>query len=214
MIIPGILQENADKIENDLNKIKDFTHLAQIDFADGKLVEGKSCLDLNQIMQIRDPIQYDIHLMVKDPFSYLEPYYPKIEKICTQAEAPVNLASWIEEARQKGYETGLSLNPETSWTKIEKLVPYIDFVQFMTVEPGKQGNSFQPQVLKSIKSFRKKYPNKTIQADGGISKQNIEDVLKAGVNNVVIGSAIVMAEDPKRAYEEFVKAEKQYEKRN
>ncbi|MBD3365803.1 hypothetical protein GF360_00465 [candidate division WWE3 bacterium] len=153
----------------------------------------------------------DIHLMVKDPFPYLEINAKGIiHKISAHVEAPINMAKWLEEAKQKSYKAGIAIAPKTPLKKLENLVSQADYVQFLTITPGKQGQPFQPQVLETIKTFRKSHPQKEIQVDGGVKKHNIKDVLQAGVNNVVIGSAIVRAENPQEAYEDFVKIEREF----
>ena len=236
MIIPGILQQNLNDIRRDLETVKSFARLVQIDFADGKLVEGKTFLDLNKILETDTPTKYDIHpkhnihtkydihpkydirpkydihLMVEDPFPYLENTSTNIVQISAQAEAPIDLEKWLNDAKKKGYKVGLSLTPNTPWQKIEQLISSMDFIQFLTVVPGKQGNPFQPKVLQNIREFRQKHPKITIQVDGGITETNIERVLNAGANNVVIGSAILRAENPLEAYKNFERILKTYGK--
>jgi len=212
MIIPGILQKNLDDIKKDLEMVKSFARLVQIDFADGKLVEGKTFLDLNKILEIDTSTKYDIHLMVEDPFPFLDTPSDKIIQVNTQVEAPIDLEKWLNKAQEKGYKAGLSLAPATPWERIEHLIPSIDFIQFLTVVPGKQGNPFQPRVLQNIRKFHQKYPKTPIQADGGIKEANIEQVLNAGVNHVVIGSAIIMAKNPLEAYKNFERLLKEHAK--
>jgi len=212
MIIPGILQQNLENIRKDLKTVKDFVHLVQIDVADGKLVEGKTFLDLDKILEINTPTKYDIHLMVENPFPYLENTSAKIKQISSQAEAPIDTEKWLNDAKKKGHKAGLSLAPTTPWQKIEQLISSMDFIQFLTVAPGKQGNPFRQKVLQNIREFRQKHPKITIQVDGGITETNIAQVLNAGANNVVIGSAILRAENPLEAYKNFERIVKTYGK--
>ena len=212
MIIPTVLQRNLDDIKKNLQTVKGFTRLAQIDVADGKLVEGETFLDLGKILEIETPIKFDIHLMVKKPFRYLKDLNNKVVKVSAHIEAPINHKRWLKKVRGLGYKAGISINPETHLEKVEKLVPNLDFVQFLTVKPGKQGSPFQSQVLQTIREFHQKYPETHTQVDGGITKANIEQVLNAGANNVVIGSAIFGAENPLGAYKNFERILKTYGK--
>ena len=236
MIIPAILRENLKDIQKELGLVSSFAPLVQIDLNDGKLFEGKSYLDLENILKItkeipervsllrgipeqsdivkrnrKTPFFLDLHLMIKDPFPYLKPRTNQIRQISAHAESSANLKDWLKKAKQKGWKAGISLAPKTSWREIEPLIPLADFIQFLTVTPGLQGQSFQPKVLPEIKALHKKYPNKIIQVDGGEKKENIKDVLKAGANNVVIGSAIIKSKCPEKTYKKFTEIAKRYE---
>ncbi len=217
MIIPAILQENLEDIEHELRVVSDFATVVQIDFADGRLVEGKSFLDLEKILNIELPQKkpvpnLDIHLMVKNPFPYIKQTNKRIKSISAHVEAEFNTKSWLQEVKNQGHETGISISPKTSWKTIEHLIPKIDYIQFLTVNPGLQGQKFQPEILNEIKAFRKEFPRKIIQADGGINESNILDVLKAGVDNVVIGSAILQKKNPEKAYKNFERIKNEYRK--
>lgn len=189
MIIPGILEETFEGVQNKIALLEKEYSLLQIDIADGRLVEGETLTDPELLKKIKTNVKIQVHLMVENPLIYLDGKLPNVESISTQIEAQ-NVDVFLEKARELGYKVGLSLKPETS---TQKLLPYLsrlDHVQFMTVEPGAQGRALETQVLEKIAQFRKENPDIVIQADGGINKENIKNVLNTGVNNVVIGSAI------------------------
>jgi ribulose-phosphate 3-epimerase len=75
----------------------------------------------------------------------------------------------------------------------------------MGVIPGKQGNKFIPEVIQKISIFKEEFPNIKTQIDGGVNKQNIYEILKSGVDNVVVGSAIFNTSNPKDEMLEFLK---------
>lgn len=211
-VLPAIFREKAALVVEDLIKSKEFTQMVQIDLSDGELFKGMRFIDLRTVLK-KDIPSLDVHLMVKDPFEYLIKN-PKVKRISTQIEAPVDIAKWLEEAKSLGYEAGLSIGPETSTEEIAPYLPSLDFVQFMTVVPGKQGQPFLPSVPGKIRNFREKHPEMPIQADGGINNTTIDSVLQAGVNRVVIGSAILRAEDPAQAYKNFERIVKEHARKS
>ncbi len=210
MIIPGILENSLEKIESRIRQIESAASLIQIDFADGVLVNGISYLNLEKVLQIDTPAQYDIHLMVQDPFAYLLPS-KKIKKICTQieviacgkADTEIDITKWLNKAKDNGYLAGLSLNPETSLDTIKPYAELLDFLQLMAVTPGKQGREFDKAILQKIRASKQKCPWLKIQVDGGVDETNILKVLKTGADDVVIGSAVFKAESPLQALQNF-----------
>jgi rpe: ribulose-phosphate 3-epimerase len=93
----------------------------------------------------------------------------------------------------------MSLKPATPIEEIYQFLPYIHLVLIMTVEPGLGGQTLIPETIEKVKKLRKYIDEKElevdIQADGGINLQNIELLKEAGIDNVVIGSALIKAED-------------------
>jgi ribulose-phosphate 3-epimerase len=202
MIIPVILEESFEGIKKKVQLIDFVAKVIQIDFADGNLVDGKTFLDIYKLDEIKTDAEFDIHLMVKDPITFLDRKVHRVFKICSQIEADFDVANFIERARELEYLVGLSLNFETDIDTVEKYVSDLDFVQFVSVEPGGQGRKFHNEVIEKIGKFRERHSGVKIQVDGGIKKDIIPKLLNAGVNDVVIGSAIWKSENPK---EEFIK---------
>ncbi|HDQ88720.1 MAG TPA: hypothetical protein ENN92_01065 [candidate division WWE3 bacterium] len=192
--------------------------LIQIDLADGVLVEGKTYLDLEKILETVKKSQVELHFMVEDPLKYLEalqtmPGKDKVRKVSTQIvkDSPSEvLSSFLTKSKNMDLEEGLSLNPETPLTLLQPYIKNLNFIQFVAVTPGKQGGILQPETIEKITQARRLFPNTTLQVDGGIKKENIMEVLQAGVDNVVIGSGIFGERDPVSAYKEFVSIEKSY----
>ncbi|TAK94079.1 ribulose-phosphate 3-epimerase, partial [Patescibacteria group bacterium] len=85
---------------------------------------------------------------------------------------------------------GMVMNPATPWKAIEPYVELLDFVQFMTVEPGFNGAPFIPSVIEKIADFHFYYPDKPISVDGGVTPDKIEVLEQAGVTRATVGSAI------------------------
>lgn len=194
MVIPAILESSLEDIQREIALVDSVAEKVQIDICDGILVDSTTYLDINKIASIKTHTQIEIHLMVKFPYSYMikadkNSFSKQFTSICTQIEAQ-EVEEFINYSKSLELKVGLSLAPETS---IYALIPFlanIDFVQFMAVHPGKQGQHLIHHVLEKIKLFKMEHPDVITQVDGGINKSNLEEVLKTHVDNVVIGSAI------------------------
>jgi ribulose-phosphate 3-epimerase len=207
MIIPAILEKDITAVQTKLNIIDKTAKIIQIDLSDGLLVAGNTFTDIYELERIRTHAQIQVHLMVLNPMPYLESKVECVKSICAQVEGKFNKTGFIEKAKEMGYEVGMSLNSETSADLVEGFADRLDYVQFMTVIPGKQGEEFIPEVLEKIKSFRQKHPEVTIQTDGGANADNLKEILRVGVDHVVIGSAIFGSHDPKEKYNQLCELE-------
>ena len=113
------------------------------------------------------------------------------------------IQKFIDEAKGIGYKIGLSTDPMHDVFLLEPFLNYIDIVQFMGVVPGKQGGELIPSVLDKITKFKSTFPGITTQIDGGVNEYNFHDILKTGVDNIVVGSAIFNSDNPKQKFMEF-----------
>jgi len=203
MIIPGILEKDFMEVVNKIQLVQDFTTIIQIDIADGKLVEGETFLEIDRIAEIKTKAEIEIHLMVENPLQYLVKKIKNINRICAQIEAKDYIEDFINISHDFGYIVGLSLNPETEIQKLDRFLSKIDYVQFMTIIPGAQGNPFVYNVLAKINQFRQLYPKMPVQVDGGIDAETLPLVLETGVRDVIIGSHLFNQSDIRDAYIKF-----------
>ena len=216
MIIPGILEEKFEKAVERIVSVDGASSEIQIDIADGKLVEGKTFLNIEKLKSLNTKSILSLHFMVKSPSKYLisslmlSPFVmrkiPNVNTVITQVVSIRQLKCFIKTAKNIGYKVGVSLNYNQEPNIIGPLINKIDLVQFMSVVPGKQGNDFIPEVLEKIKRFKLTYPTIKTQIDGGVNTTNLTQVLKTGVDNVIIGSAIFNSENPRNKVLEFIKA--------
>ena len=101
----------------------------------------------------------------------------------------------IQQIKQLGATAGVALNPSTSLSTIEEILPYVDLVLVMSVNPGFGGQSYIPTTTDKIARLRRMLDerglgNVHVQVDGGIYQSNVAEVVRAGVTNIVAGSAI------------------------
>ena len=101
-------------------------------------------------------------------------------------------------------EVGLAVNPETSVNDILYLTDKVDSVLFLSVHPGFYGAKFLPEVLPKIIELRQARPHLTIGIDGGVKENNITQIARTGVNEICVGSAILMQPDPGLAYRKLL----------
>ena len=137
----------------------------------------------------------DVHLMIKEPIRYIEDFKKAgADLITIHLEACEDVHATIAKIRECGMKAGLSICPETD---TEELAPYlkeIDMVLIMSVHPGFGGQSFIPESLSKIRRTRQMIAEQElsvdVEVDGGIYLTNVKDVLDAGANIIVAGSAV------------------------
>lgn len=137
----------------------------------------------------------DAHLMVQEPIRYIEAFKEAGADIVTiHLEACEDVRATIGKIRQCGMKVGLSICPKTPAEEIENLLSEVDMLLVMSVHPGFGGQKFIPESLDKIRKIRKMTEEQKldvdIQVDGGIYLSNVKEVLDAGANVIVAGSAV------------------------
>ncbi len=173
-----------------------------IDVMDGQFVKNntvnkmlENCEYLNSISNL--PL--DVHLMVEDVKMYMDSFLVFEPNIITfHLEAAKNkkqVMEWIEYGKQNNVRVGIAIKPQTNIEEIYEYLPYIHMVLVMTVEPGEGGQKLILQTISKIQNLSKYLKEHNleidIQADGGIGLENAEQIKQAGVNVMVIGSALI-----------------------
>ena len=137
----------------------------------------------------------DVHMMVREPVRYLDAFAEAgANGFTIHYEACSDLKGDLAKIREKGLKVGVSIQPAPPASVIEEIAEDIDMVLVMSVEPGFGGQSFIPTTFERTKwlrdMFEKKGLEKDIQVDGGVTTGNLKEVLDAGTNVIVAGSAI------------------------
>lgn len=204
-IAPSILAADFANLEKEIRKIEiagaDFIH---IDVMDGNFVPNLTigpCVikDIRKITKL--PLE--AHLMIKRPDYFIEDYVIAGSDMITVHIETISIAKikyQVSKLRPKGIKLGVSLNPATPLSKIEKVLEKIDFVLVMTVNPGFSGQKFMPEVLPKIKKLRAMF-NGEIAVDGGINEKVAADLINAGVDILAAASYIFGSSDYKIAIE-------------
>jgi ribulose-phosphate 3-epimerase len=189
LIIPAIIAKNQDELEEKIKKVADFVDIIQLDFMDGKFVPNNS-IDFDFRLP-ETKCKFESHLMITDPEKWIENHASKVDTILIHYESIKDPMLIIKLVKDKNKKVGFVLNPETSISKIENYLDYLDQVLIMTVNPGFYGSPFLPDMIDKISDLRKIKPELDIEVDGGVVPDTIGLVDKAGANMFVSGSYIV-----------------------
>lgn len=157
----------------------------------------------------------DVHLMVQEPIRYVKDFADAGADIITiHLEACRDVKETIQKIKDCGKKAGISICPQTG---AEKLLPYmelVDMILVMSVQPGFGGQKFIPESIEKIRKVRRMITecgrDIDLEVDGGIYQENVEEVLKAGANVIVAGSA-VFGGDPGRNTKAMMERLRQYE---
>lgn len=146
----------------------------------------------------------DVHLMIMDPDRYLSRFRDAGADILTvQYEACTHLHRTVSEIRRLGMKAGVAINPHTPVSLLQNILPCIDMVLIMTVNPGFGGQSFIGESFVKIRELSEMIGrggyNVMIQVDGGVDTGNARELVEAGVNVLVAGNAVFASPDPEEA---------------
>ena len=211
LLAPSILAADFGHLANELAIIEAAgAHYAHIDVMDGHFVPNIS-MGVPVVKGIRKQsgLVFDVHLMISEPEKYIEPFAAAGADIINfHLEATNNATGLIQQIRALGKRPAITLKNETP---IESVFPYaadVDMILLMSVNPGFGGQSFIREALdraKALRAFLTQENLKTdIEMDGGIYLENAQEVLDAGVNVLVAGSAIFGAADKTAAVKGFL----------
>ena len=137
----------------------------------------------------------DVHLMITEPIRYVEDFAKAgADLITIHLEACEDVNATIAKIKECGCKVGISIKPNTPVSTLQPYLDKVDMILIMSVEPGFGGQKFIPSSLEKIAETKAMIDasglNIDIQVDGGIYTHNVEDVLKAGANIIVAGSAV------------------------
>jgi len=194
---PSILAADFSRLGEQIKEVEraggDWLH---IDVMDGLFVPSISfgMPVIESIRQVSN-LFFDVHLMVQEPIRYIEEFKRVgADLITIHAEACADIAATIEKIRVTGCKVGISISPDTEVSMLEPWVDKVDMILLMSVHPGFGGQKFIPETMDKIRAVRKMInelnPSCDLQVDGGIHLGNVEEVVDAGINVVVAGTAV------------------------
>ncbi|MBV7363697.1 ribulose-phosphate 3-epimerase [Actinomycetaceae bacterium TAE3-ERU4] len=201
LIAPSILNSDASNLAGELERISN-ADLAHVDVMDNHFVPNLTWgLPVVEALVKRKILPLDAHLMIENPERWA-PAYAEVgcQSVTFHIEAANDPLRVIKEIKSHGARAAVALKPGTGIEAIEDLLPSLDMVLVMTVEPGFGGQAFMSEMIPKVRTLRsllnKENLEVAIQVDGGISAKNIELVAEAGANIFVAGSAVFRSDSP------------------
>jgi ribulose-phosphate 3-epimerase len=203
LVAPSILNADfanlAGEVEMINESVADWIHL---DIMDGVFVPNIS-FGFPVVEAVRDLTSkpLDVHLMIVDPDKFLERFADAgAYNLTVHYETCNNLHRTVTEIRRLGMKAGVTLNPHSPVILLQDILPYIDMVLLMTVNPGYGGQTFIPGSINKIGELRSMIDeggyDVLIEVDGGIDLQNAPVLVHAGVDVLVAGNTVFAASDP------------------
>jgi ribulose-phosphate 3-epimerase len=197
IIAPSILSADFAHLAREIEMVeKGGADLLHLDIMDGHFAPNIT-IGPPVVASIRriTKLPLDAHLMIEDPGRYVDALIQAgVNWISVHAEADVHLSRTIQHIQSQGVRAGVAINPATPIGRLEEVLADVDFVLVMSVNPGFGGQRFIPSALHKIRKLKAEITSNKcrarIEVDGGIDIRNLNDVLAAGADVIVAGSAI------------------------
>ncbi len=207
-ISPSILSADMAHLARDLERIAsaDYVH---VDVMDGHFVPNLSYgTAIVSACKAATDTPLDVHLMVDNPDSTVDWYLDAgADLVTVHAEASVHLNRTVAHIKDRGAKAGVVLNPATPVNVLEEMIDELDMVLLMSVNPGFGGQKFIPSTIAKLHKLSTLCAghgvSPLIEVDGGINASNAQDVVAAGANVLVAGSAVFGTDDPAQAIAEI-----------
>lgn len=203
-VAPSILSADFSKLGEEIMKIDQAgADMIHIDVMDGHFVPNLTLgAPIVKALRTVTKLPFDVHLMINNPENLIDDFIAAGADIITiHIEAANHLHRLVQKVKSSGVKVAVSLNPATPLNTLEEILPELDMVLLMSVNPGFGGQSFIPATLNKIARLKEMIDAKKlkidIQVDGGINLETAPKVIKHGANILVAGSAVYGSNDIK-----------------
>jgi len=209
-ILPSILSADFARLAEEIAKVeRGGATMLHVDVMDGHFVDNLT-LGPPVVESIRKAtrLRLDCHLMIEDPHKYAPVFVEAgANSVSVHYEAARHLDATLHTIRDLGAQAGVVLNPATPVSVLEDVLEVADYVLLMSVNPGFGGQHFIPYTLNKARALdrmrRERRLSLSIEIDGGINRENLADVVRAGCDWIVTGSFIFHSPDPEATVREM-----------
>ena len=210
-IAPSILSADFTRLADEIAAVESGgAKMLHVDVMDGHFVPNITIgLPVVKSLRKATKLEIDAHLMIEEPGRYAVQFVEAgADMVSVHVEADVHLQRTLVAIREAGGKAGIAINPATPLAALEEALPYADFVLLMSVNPGFGGQSFIPTSLDKLRRLKRMITDRgldtKIEIDGGIDALNISEIVKAGADFIVAGSAVYGHGDPTSAVRELI----------
>ncbi len=209
-IAPSILSADFSKLAEEIRRVEEAgADMIHVDVMDGHFVPNLT-IGPPIVRAIRKVtrLPLDVHLMITNPDDTINEFIKAgSDYLTVHVETCPHLHRTIQSIRENGVKAGVTLNPATSLALVEPILPFVDLVLIMSVNPGFGGQSFIRPVLDKVRAARhlidKVNPAVELEVDGGLKIDNVKEVSMAGADIFVAGSAVFHSKDYKETLEKM-----------
>jgi ribulose-phosphate 3-epimerase len=216
-IAPSLLSADFTRLGEEIRAVEEGgARVIHFDVMDGRFVPNIT-IGLPVIKSIRKAtnLPIDAHLMIVEPLRYAVEFVEAgANMVSVHVEIDPHLHRTLSAIRDAGGQAGIAINPATSLLALEEALPYADFVLLMSVNPGFGGQKFVKGSLDKLRRLRMMIRERGLQTrieiDGGVDETNIGEIVAAGAEIVVAGSAVFGKENPAKAVRRLIEAATQW----
>jgi len=210
-IAPSILSADFARLADEIKAVEEGgATVLHVDVMDGHFVPNIT-IGLPVVRSLRKATQMtiDCHLMITDPGTYAEQFVKAgADMVSVHVEADAHLHRTLSSIRAAGARAGIAINPATPLNVLDEALRFADFVLIMSVNPGFVGQAFIPKSVDKVRRLRQMIESRglstQIEIDGGIDAGNILEVVEAGADILVAGSAVYGKPSPAEAVRELI----------